>query len=463
MCTPIVKFLVILAALAGPAAFANVNPDGSFSHTLPIELPAGRNGLQPQLAMAYNSNAGNGIVGIGWSLQGLPAITRMNFGNGINYGKAGYSADTFAGPEGRLIDLGAGIYHAETETWSKYEPSGNCGNGPCSWLVTDRNGLKYYYGLTSNSRIVAKDSNNSEIHNGAVRVWALERVEDLHGNYYQVTYRKDAGLLYDHGQYYPERVEYTLGSGVSKTYAVSFFYDETGRPDKEISYAQSAYVRTNWRLSKIVVDYETSCFLIFTCDDRVRSYILAYQSAQNSTNSRMISWQEIDSANNFRQPLEFVWTTTDTVNAWELSPAQTNVQLALNTQGGATQLSSFADVNGDGKSDLLRWDHLGNVYWNLANSVNFDANDANSGKNIAFYQQGVNSQYSAMVDINGDGLTDLLRWDHVSTAYWNLSTGTGYGSNGTQGIPGSALLIFKQVLQLSFQQQQISMVMVRQT
>ncbi len=432
MRTPIVKFLVILAALTGTAAFANVNPDGSFSHTLPIELPAGRNGLQPQLALAYNSNAGNGIVGIGWSLQGLPAITRMNYGNGINYGKAGYPADTFAGPEGRLIDLGAGIYHAETETWSKYEPSGNCGNGPCSWIVTDRNGLKYYYGLTSNSRIVAKDSNNNEINNGAVRVWALERVEDLNGNYYEVSYKKDAGLFYDHGQYYPEKINYTLGGGAGKHYAVSFFFDETGRPDKEINYSQSAYVKTSWRLSKIAVDYQTSCFLVFTCADRVHSFELEYGSVSVAGQSQMTKWQGYDAANLGMPAIQFSWTTGGV--GYGGNQSQTNLNMMYNgVVAGADQLSAFADLNGDGLIDLVRWDSVGNAYWNFNSGNGFGPNKSQSNLNAMLngYSNG-SYQLSSISDLNGDGKPDLVRWDSSGNAYWNLGNGNGFESSQSQ-------------------------------
>lgn len=75
-----------------PPLFAGVNPDGSYSEVIPIEVPAGRGstgsptgGIQPKLALAYNSNSPNGIVGVGWGLQGLPSITRINYGRGINY------------------------------------------------------------------------------------------------------------------------------------------------------------------------------------------------------------------------------------------------------------------------------------------------------------------------------------------------------------------------------------------
>lgn len=57
-----------LFAITRPA-FADVNPDGSFSRSIPIEIPPGRNGIQPNLALVYNCNSGNGMLGVGWSLK----------------------------------------------------------------------------------------------------------------------------------------------------------------------------------------------------------------------------------------------------------------------------------------------------------------------------------------------------------------------------------------------------------
>lgn len=48
---------------------------GTGSMTVPIATSPGRSGFRPQLALSYDSGAGNGPFGFGWSLS-LPAITR---------------------------------------------------------------------------------------------------------------------------------------------------------------------------------------------------------------------------------------------------------------------------------------------------------------------------------------------------------------------------------------------------
>src|SRR5262249_48195598 len=51
-------------------------PDGSVSYTVPIDVPPGRAGLAPSLALSYSSSAPlRGGVAAGWSLT-LPHIER---------------------------------------------------------------------------------------------------------------------------------------------------------------------------------------------------------------------------------------------------------------------------------------------------------------------------------------------------------------------------------------------------
>src|SRR5512147_2512347 len=48
---------------------------GTGNFTVPIALPPGHNGFQPQLNLIYSTGNGNGYFGLGWSLS-VPGVSR---------------------------------------------------------------------------------------------------------------------------------------------------------------------------------------------------------------------------------------------------------------------------------------------------------------------------------------------------------------------------------------------------
>src|SRR5882672_10256992 len=48
---------------------------GTGNFTIPIALPPGRNGFQPQLSLVYSTGTGNGPFGFGWNLS-VPGVAR---------------------------------------------------------------------------------------------------------------------------------------------------------------------------------------------------------------------------------------------------------------------------------------------------------------------------------------------------------------------------------------------------
>src|SRR5262245_52689315 len=63
-------------AIRGMGEKFAANPvTGTGSMTVPIFTSPGRSGFGPQFALSYDSGAGNGPFGFGWSLS-LPSITR---------------------------------------------------------------------------------------------------------------------------------------------------------------------------------------------------------------------------------------------------------------------------------------------------------------------------------------------------------------------------------------------------
>src|SRR5678809_946120 len=48
---------------------------GTGNFTVPIAVPPGRNGFQPQLNLVYSTGNGNGAFGLGWNLS-IPGVSR---------------------------------------------------------------------------------------------------------------------------------------------------------------------------------------------------------------------------------------------------------------------------------------------------------------------------------------------------------------------------------------------------
>jgi hypothetical protein len=48
---------------------------GTGNFAVPLVLPSGRNGFQPQLSLVYSTGNGNGPFGLGWSVS-VPGVTR---------------------------------------------------------------------------------------------------------------------------------------------------------------------------------------------------------------------------------------------------------------------------------------------------------------------------------------------------------------------------------------------------
>ena len=58
-------FTLPVGSIEGSAA---VGPDGSANYIIPINVPPGIQGIQPNLSITYNSNIPNGLLGIAWNL-----------------------------------------------------------------------------------------------------------------------------------------------------------------------------------------------------------------------------------------------------------------------------------------------------------------------------------------------------------------------------------------------------------
>jgi hypothetical protein len=148
---------------ANPTAGVNLinapsaNNTGNASLVIPLNLPAGRNGMQPQVSISYNSGGGNGWLGLGWNVQ-MPAVS-IDTRWGVPRYDPVNETETYTlngeqlSPVAHRGALGA---RSENKRFYPRVEGGfsriiRRGTGPGNywWEVTDKSGTRYSYGGTS--------------------------------------------------------------------------------------------------------------------------------------------------------------------------------------------------------------------------------------------------------------------------------------------------------------------------
>jgi RHS repeat-associated protein len=341
-------------------------------------------------------------VGQGWSLNGLPAITRDTT-NGIKYD----GTDSYIGSGGRLKLHSGRIYHHEYENYSRVVRNGSIEN-PNYWVETRPDGTKYYYGNYDNSDSAKSANIAAVIKEGFIRVWALSKVEDLNGNYYRIEYSSA------NGEYYPHAIAYTLRNGgiISQMRTVEFVYED--RDDYYGEFSQSSVVVTRNRLSKIIVKVDVTAINIFNLfqieigGTTVREYILNYRNAENPGSSKLISIDELDKNGLSINRSVFTWSSyadTDPDYIVKTFTAPIEFHPAFGSR-------MIGDMNGDGKADLVSI--FRNIDLGLADpwvSTWFSNGDGNFNltrfNSTAPCNNAVKKGAWLIGDINGDGKADL--------------------------------------------------------
>lgn len=187
------------AALMVPSGQFSVTEMGAATYTLPIAVPPGTGGMEPKLAFAYNSSTGNGLLGVGWSLSGLSAVTRCPRTKAQDDVRGGIKFDAndrFCLDGQRLIAISGTYgadgteYRTERESYAKVVSYGTAGNGPAWFKAWTKAGQILEFGNTADSRIEAQGK-------ATARLWAINRITDTVGNYISVTYTENSGLYAD--------------------------------------------------------------------------------------------------------------------------------------------------------------------------------------------------------------------------------------------------------------------------
>ncbi|MCP3893123.1 MAG: hypothetical protein GY706_00615, partial [Bacteroides sp.] len=391
---------------------------GSSALSVPIFVPPGRKGLNPNVAISYASHGGNSWCGMGWNLD-FGSIARSTKNGVPKYDSTDKYVLNFGGSS-ELIDIGNDEYRMKHEAlFMKIEKQSN------QWVLTDKSGTQYFFGRDIASRFEPKGSGN-------VFSWHLDRVEDTNGNYmtydYVIETHTDGGK-----QIYPESVRYNghYSPAITPTHSIHFELDD--RDDVTFTYITGARVTTAKLLKGIKVKVN-----IDNIDQIARRYEITYAASPSTGRSLLTEIQEYGKDDQaLLNPIKFQYNELE--KAFENAISFDNILInddndstfkaisktvPKSSDGHTSQCSitELRDMNRDGILDRIS-KHTGanntaiKVQYGLQDGTGFNSsiNSITNFQSVShdfhnylsnYFPDVQNSIRGSLIDLNSDGLPD---------------------------------------------------------
>ncbi len=380
---------------------SGVSESGAAQVSVPIVVSPGTAGMQPKLSINYTSQGGNGPLGLGFSLSGMSAISRVGAStaqDGFKGSVAFGTNDRFALDGQRLIAIN-GLDGADgTEYRLEFDPSSRIrsyqqqGSGPARWVVETKAGLILEFGTTSGSR-VSPESCPSAL------VWAVEKISDTLGN--SMTFGYDV-LGRQRGELLVTSIAYTQNTTQALTANQSIVFEYEDRPDPKSGYMAGYAMRFLKRLRS--VESRATKGGVSTM---VRRYSLVYEQAAISNLSKLLSIQETLSDGSQLPPVSFQWKATA---GSRFTILDEHGQLENEDIGQSPPVPLITgDFNKDGKHDLLMLDEHGSHWKALATGAGLFGLTKPIPELVAHPISGwTGNSRVRIADFNGDGRSDIL-------------------------------------------------------
>jgi RHS repeat-associated protein len=416
---------------------------GTGNFTVPIALPPGRNGFQPQLNLVYSTGNGNGPFGLGWRLS-IPGVSRKTSKGVPCYDE---SRDTF------LLSAAEDLVPVERlPTRTRYCPRTeglfariyhhqDAAKRQDYWEVQSKDGLVSVYGTPrpehappewSDPVVIAAPEPDKRHH---IFAWQLTRTTDPFGNQILYDYWRDLGAHGPHhwDQLYLKEIRYADYMEDDQTkflVSVTFDYGDEDqpageRPDPFSDYRAGFEIRTQRRCKRIVVRTHAGS------ERLVRTYELVYLDERTAPNHlasslprngvsllsqlKVVGHDERDAPVEEIPPLEFGYTQFEPGRR-DFFPVQ---GADLPARSLASRDLELVDLFGNGLPDILEMN--GTVrYWRNLGAGRYDLPrpmpEAPAGLGLA--DPGVQ-----LIDADGDGRTDLLVTNEGLSGYYPLRFG----------------------------------------
>ncbi|HEC15254.1 MAG TPA: hypothetical protein ENI99_01560 [Sedimenticola sp.] len=405
----------------------SVSPSGAANYTIPIAVPPGTAGMQPSLSLNYSSQGGNGLLGVGWSLGGLSAISRCpativqdGFKGSIKFD----NNDRFCMDGQRLIVINGTYgtdgaeYRTESDSFSKIISYGTAGDGPAWFKVYTKSGQVVEYGNTADSRIEAQGRSD-------VLLWNVNKISDAVGNYLEVSYYEDSAI----GEYYPVQIDYTANDAMGLLPQASTQFEFESRPDVTNVYIAGSKISTTKRL-KYIKAYVGGAL--------VYNYSLYYENSSSTAKSRISAITQCDNTGTCLPETGFSYSDGN------LSFVDTDLGSGGSTgywpswSSKSSQSFQFTgDFNGDGITDFMYWDNNWMVLLGTENG--FIAENWGKGGGLGYWPYWNHTGYQSFHftgDFDGDGKTDFM---HFTGTTWRVLRSTGSSFVGEDWGKGSGL------------------------
>jgi RHS repeat-associated protein len=420
---------------ANPTAAVNLmnppqaNNTGSASLGYPINLPSGRNGMQPQIGINYNSGGGNGWLGLGWNLT-MPSVSietrwgvpRYDVTNETETYTMNGEQLTPLAHRSALVARSSGDKQFYPRVEGAFHKIIRHGADPKSywWEVTDKSGTRYFYGGSPETNLdktaVLRDD---EAHDqGNVANWMLTETRDLNGNFVKYHYAKvsDTGLT--NGtvpgyQIYIDKITYTGHNGAEGNYAVLFTRDrELSEPKRsDIS------IMANLGFKEVTADLLRKVEVQFS-GKNIRSYQLQYKTGE-FYKTLLASISEYDAKGTLFNTHTFDYFDDVKLGA-SLKPFKNNENWVV-PNDGVTGGLIVSKVGFDDKASSLGGNKSTDVGVGMTVTAGFYDGDlfvkSNTlGGSFGFSQSETDGKL-LMLDINGDGLGDKVIADNNGFRY----------------------------------------------
>ena len=458
------------------AAQFRVSESGAATYNVPISIPKGTAGVAPQVSLNYSSQAGDGIVGQGWSLSASSAVTRCGKTPVYDGKQGGVSLtknDRLCFNGQRLLknrtantkhtsDIGitdtsywseSSVYHTAVDSFNIIKPHYVAG-ALRAFTVENKAGEIHYYGdvsaISSNKKslldksfskafktvsgsVVSGQSDafiHSESNASIARMWLIKAVQDVKSNYFVYNYNDFYGNYSEHyGESYLKSIDYTGNSAFSKAPYASIIFNYEESKKQKSGYSAGSPIFQSKLLKNIQVKIDQDLFREYT----LSYYESDFQDEKNYLES-MTECAGTGTNKLCNAPLTFNWqkpapiTTQlkDECHTEDSAPSYRTVCTKVPVSDAFKPFSTTSSktVSTKNNNKALMFDFNGDGYsdiiypdgtWKVKYGPSLSSATTLSGTGNLVSK----AEYARVIDFDGDGILDFIVAEN-KTSNWKV-------------------------------------------